>query len=201
VKTLLIATDNTHKVREISAILHELGRKDIKLPDLTAYPDYAAPEESGASFAENARIKALAAAAYTGYPALADDSGLMVAALDGAPGIYSARYAGAGHDDAANNAKLLTELADTPQERRQAAFCCFIALARPDGRFWLAEGRLEGIILKTPRGCGGFGYDPLFYLPPDNRTLAELDPKEKNRWSHRALALENALPLLENLWP
>jgi len=199
-KTLLIATANAHKVREINAKLRQQGLIGIELLDFTAYPKYAPPEENGATFAENAALKARAAASYSGYVALADDSGLMVAALGGAPGIYSARYAGAGHNDAANNAKLLAELADTPPERRQAAFCCLIALAKPDGQCWLAEGLVEGMILKAPRGKAGFGYDPLFYLPTYGRAMAELTPDEKNRISHRALALEKALPLIRRLW-
>jgi XTP/dITP diphosphohydrolase len=192
-KTLLIATTNANKVREIAAKLQELGATDIRLLDLTTFPDYIAPEENGATFAENARIKALAAACHSGQCALADDSGLTVAALNGAPGVHSARYAGAGHDDAANNAKLLAELTDVPEQRRQAAFCCAIALARPDGQVYLAEGRVEGTIWTAPRGANGFGYDPLFYLPQFGRTMAELSPQEKNRVSHRARALKNLI--------
>ena len=198
--TLLIATTNINKVSEISAKLRRQGLADIALTDLTAYPAYAPPPENGATFAENAALKARAAAGYSGQMALADDSGLTVAALGGAPGIFSARYAGAGHDDAANNLKLLAELADMPPEQRQAAFCCVIALARPDGQCWLAEGRVEGMILESPRGSAGFGYDPLFYLPQYGCSMAELSQEEKNRVSHRALALENALPLIKNLW-
>ena len=197
--TLLIATANTHKVQEINAKLRQQGLADIGLLDLSAYPGYTPPPENGATFAENAAIKAVSAASYSGHIALADDSGLTVTALGGAPGIFSARYAGAGHDDAANNAKLLAELADVPLEQRQAAFCCVIALARPGGQYWLAEGRVEGVILQAPRGSGGFGYDPLFYLPNHGRAMAELSQEEKNRLSHRALALEKALPLIRGL--
>jgi len=200
-KTLLIATTNTHKVAEIAAKLRELGVTDLSLLDLTVCPGYVAPEETGATFAENARIKAVTAAASSGQIALADDSGLMVAALSGAPGIYSARYAGAGHDDMANNAKLLAELADVPAERRQAVFCCAIVLARPNGQSWLAEGRVEGLIRSEPHGNNGFGYDPLFYLPQLGCTMAELTPEQKNSVSHRALALEKAVPLIRNLLP
>lgn len=195
-KTLLIATNNAHKVREIGSVLRDAGMEDIALTDLTAYPNYVAPEENGATFAENARIKAVAAARYTGHLALADDSGLTVEALGGAPGIFSARYAGKEQLDAANNAKLLAKMAQVPPGQRQAAFCCVIALAKPNGQFWLAEGRVEGMILETPQGNGGFGYDPLFYLPPYGQTMAELSPQEKNRISHRALALQKALPIL-----
>ena len=198
-QTLLIATTNGDKMREIAAKFQEGGLADIGLLDLTAYPSYVPPEENGATFAENARIKALAAAAMSGHAALADDSGLTVEALEGAPGIFSARYAGTGHNSAANNAKLLLELAEVPPEKRQAAFCCAIALALPAGRFWLAEAQVEGIILEAPQGSGGFGYDPLFYLPRLGRAMAELSPQEKNRMSHRALALEKAMALLRRL--
>jgi XTP/dITP diphosphohydrolase len=179
-------------VQEIAAILHQLGLKDIELHSLSAYADYIPPEENGATFAENALIKAQAAAAFSGYTALADDSGLAVTALDGAPGVYSARYAGPGADSAANNAKLLLELAFIPSAQRQATFVCVIALASPDGSYEIAEGKVEGMILTELRGQNGFGYDPLFYLPQHYKTMAELNSKEKNRLSHRAQALEKA---------
>jgi len=197
--TLLIATANAHKVEEIRAKLRGLGAQDIELLDLGAYAAYTPPEENGLTFAANARIKAVAAAAMSGHIALADDSGLMVEALGGAPGVHSARYAGQGHDDAANNAKLLAELAGTPLKRRQAAFHCSIAIAHPQGELLTAEGRVEGYILEQPRGRGGFGYDPLFYVTELNRGMAELNMEEKNRVSHRARALEAALPLLLRL--
>ncbi|MCL1905965.1 MAG: RdgB/HAM1 family non-canonical purine NTP pyrophosphatase [Clostridiales bacterium] len=197
-RTLLIATTNPNKVREIAAKLKGFGLPDTVFTDLTPYPAYTPPKEDGATFAKNARIKALAAAAMSGHAVLADDSGLTVAALGGAPGIYSARYAGAGHDDAANNAKLLKELEGVPHKDRKAAFCCAIALALPCGSIWQTEAQTEGIILTAPRGSGGFGYDPLFYLPAYGCSMAELSPQEKNRVSHRALALENALPLIMN---
>ena len=197
-KTLLIATTNKHKVAEISAKLGELGLIDIELLDLSAYPEYIAPVENGLNFAENAALKARAAASVSGYWALADDSGLTVEALGGAPGIYSARYAGVQQDDAANNAKLLTQLAHTPAGQRQAAFCCAIALASPEGQLRLAEGKVEGEILKEPRGGAGFGYDPLFYLPALGRAMAELTTAEKNRLSHRAIALEKILQLIKD---
>jgi len=193
---IVIATANINKVEEIRAKLRELGASHIELRDLGAYAAYVPPEENGATFAANARIKAVAAAAMSGYTALADDSGLMVEALGGAPGVYSARYAGCGHDDAVNNAKLLQELAGVPLERRQAAFHCSIAIARPTGEVLLAEGRVDGIILEQPRGRSGFGYDPLFYVTELGCGMAELSMEEKNRVSHRARALEAALPLL-----
>ena len=198
-KTLLIATTNADKVQEIAAKLSDAGLSEITLRDLTAYPGYPPPEENGDTFAQNASVKALFAASYSGFPALADDSGLTVAALGGAPGVYSARYAGPRQDSAANNTKLLKELAQTPRTRRQAAFCCAIALALPDGCVWLSEAQVAGIILEAPRGNGGFGYDPLFYLPECDRSMAELTRAEKNRLSHRALALEKAIPLLRRL--
>lgn len=195
-KTIIIATSNAHKVQEIRAKLLEMGADDIELLDLTAYPDYQPPEEDGATFAVNARLKAVAVAEMSGHIALADDSGLAVEALLGEPGVYSARYAGIGHDDAANNAKLLRELAGLPEEQRRAAFHCAIAIAHPHGEVLLAEGRVDGRILEAPRGQGGFGYDPLFYVTELACGMAELSLAQKNRVSHRARALEKALPLL-----
>jgi XTP/dITP diphosphohydrolase len=148
-------------------------------------------EEDAPTFAGNAEKKARAALARSGLPSLADDSGLEVDALDGAPGVLSARYAGAGHDDAANNAKLLDALAGVPDERRTARFRCALVFVDSDGTRLLAEGACEGRIGHVGRGTGGFGYDPLFLLAEDaaGRTMAELAPEEKNRISHRARAL------------
>lgn len=195
-KTVVIATTNAHKVQEIRAKLLEMGAADIELLDLTSYPGYQPPEETGDTFAANARLKAVAVAAMSGQIALADDSGLAVDALGGAPGVYSARYAGEEQLDAANNAKLLAELAGLPAEQRQAAFHCAIALAHPRGEVLLAEGLVQGRILEAPRGSGGFGYDPLFFVTELGIGMAELSMPQKNRISHRARALEAALPLL-----
>jgi XTP/dITP diphosphohydrolase len=157
-------------------------------------------EEDGETFAANAAKKAREVAAAAGLPALADDSGLEVDALDGAPGVRSARYAGAGHDDAANNRRLLAELAGVPTARRTARFRCAVALADPRGPLGdtveIREGACAGVILESPRGHNGFGYDPLFLYPELGRTFAELSLEEKGRLSHRARALAAMLPVL-----
>jgi len=188
---LMLATGNPGKVRELRDLL--ALHLDLTSAALLTPRDWPAPlpdvAETGATFAENARLKAEALAAATGLPALADDSGLCVDALGGAPGLYSARWAGAGASDADRNTKLLLALADVPPERRTAHFICAIALALPSGRTVLAEGVCAGLILDTPCGADGFGYDPLFLLPAAGRTMAELTAEEKNRLSHRALAI------------
>jgi len=138
-------------------------------------------------------------AKFSGYLTLADDSGLVVAALDGAPGVYSARYAGEQGDDAANNAKLLDEMASIPDDRRQAAFHCVVALAWPDGRCETYDGQISGVILRSARGEDGFGYDPLFLVPEYGKTTAELSLAIKNRISHRGMALRKVIPLLMEL--
>lgn len=188
---LMLATGNPGKVRELRDLL--ALHLDLTSAALLTPRDWPAPlpdvDETGATFAENARLKAEALAAATGLPALADDSGLCVDALGGAPGLYSARWAGAGASDADRNTKLLLALADVPPERRTAQFICAIALALPSGRTVLAEGVCAGLILDTPCGADGFGYDPLFLLPAAGRTMAELTAEEKNRLSHRALAI------------
>lgn len=185
--TVVLASHNRGKIAELDRLLHEeLGDLIIlkSLDDIGFFEDI---EENGITFAENALIKANAIAA-RGYIALADDSGLLVDALDGAPGVYSARYAGEHGDDAANNALLLERLAGV--KNRHAAFVCTFACVFPDGRAPIvAEGCLEGEILDAPRGTGGFGYDPLFYYPPLGKTLAELDRAEKNSISHRGAAV------------
>ncbi len=156
-------------------------------------------EETGLTFVENAILKARNAALYTGLPALADDSGLAVDALGGAPGIYSARYAGFGAGDRANIDKLLAELAGVPAERRTARFVCALALLHhpADPTPLICQGSWEGIILTEPRGVGGFGYDPVFFVPGENRTAAELEPAVKNRLSHRGRALAQLAQLLK----
>lgn len=188
---LMLATGNPGKVRELRDLL--ALHLDLTSAALLTPRDWPAPlpdvAETGATFAENARLKAEALAAATGLPALADDSGLCVDALGGAPGLYSARWAGAGASDADRNTKLLLALADVPPERRTAHFICAIVLALPSGRTVLAEGVCAGLILDTPCGADGFGYDPLFLLPAVGRTMAELTAEEKNRLSHRALAI------------
>ncbi len=163
-------------------------------------PGARLPEETGDSYAANALLKARAAAALTGALALADDSGLEVDALGGAPGVHSARYGGPELDDAGRCARLLEALRDVPAERRTARFRCVIALACPDGRHRLVEGMAEGLILAAPRGRGGFGYDPLFYYPPLGRTFAELTEAEKAEVSHRGRAMRAARALLRECY-
>lgn len=191
---VLFATSNPHKVEEVAAVLAPLGLEVLGLDDLSIDDgSIAEPEETGETFADNARIKAVAYAAATGRPCLADDSGLEVDALDGAPGVRSARYAGAGDSradrDRLNNEKLLAELSGVPAERRAARFVCAMCIASPEGRP-LAEtlGTFDGIISEEPVGTNGFGYDPLLFLPADGRTSAELTTDEKNARSHRGHA-------------
>jgi XTP/dITP diphosphohydrolase len=179
----VLATRNAHKLRELAAVLapHDLD----PLPD-----EVELPPETGSTFAENALIKASAAADATGRPALADDSGIVVAALGGAPGIYSARYAGEGATDEQNLTKLLDELRDS--DDRRAAYVCALALVDPGGGREVFEGRCEGTLIADPRGTGGFGYDPAF-VPDDRpagdeRTMAELPPEQKDAISHRGRA-------------
>jgi XTP/dITP diphosphohydrolase len=185
---LLFATTNPHKIEEVAAVLAPLGIEVVGLDSLSRVPDE--PVEDGATFADNARIKAIAYATATGQVCLADDSGLEVDALGGRPGVHSARYAGIGttraERDAANNDKLLGELLDVPGPQRTARFVCAMCLADARGTV-LAEtrGTFEGVITDAPRGRNGFGYDPLLELPDEHRTSAELSPEEKNARSHR----------------
>lgn len=183
---VVLATRNRHKLRELGALLP--GVELMPLPD-----GIELPPESGSTFAENALLKASAAARATGRPAIADDSGIEVAALDGAPGIYSARFAGPRATDGQNLEKLLHE---TEQARnRRAAYLCALAFAWPDGRERVFEGRCEGELARRPRGAGGFGYDPIF-VPvevPGERTMAELSAPEKAAVSHRGRAARKLL--------
>jgi XTP/dITP diphosphohydrolase len=192
--TLLIATTNQNKLREYAGIFAGLPFELRSLRDAGIEEDV---EETGATFAENARLKAEFYAARSGLPALADDSGLEVAALNGEPGVFSHRYAGPGASDADRNALLLEKLKDVPFHARLARFICVIALARPAGPVELVEGVLPGVIELAPRGTNGFGYDPLFYVLDENATLAELPNERKNQISHRALAAHNAREVLE----
>ena len=189
---IAIATNNPNKLREIRAILGGFFDEALSLADLGIDIDI---EETGTTLTENALIKARTIRDLTGLPALADDSGLMVDALDGAPGVYSARYAGEEHDDKKNNALLLKNLEGKP---RDAKFCSVIALCYPDGRELTAEGSVRGVILEEERGMGGFGYDPLFFSPELGKTFAEATPEQKNSVSHRSRALRAMLELLSS---
>lgn len=187
--TIVVATGNAHKLVEIEAILGA-ALPGVRFVSIKQLGDFEDPEETGTTFAENALIKARAAVAETGFATVADDSGLVVDALNGEPGVYSARYAGVHGDDAANNAKLLRNLADVPAPDRTARFMSVVALVRPDGTELTGTGACEGTIGFEGRGSNGFGYDPLF-LPEDTpgKTMAELTPEEKNAISHRYHAL------------
>ncbi len=196
---LFFATSNLHKVEEAQVILAPLGIRLRSLAELSAAPEE--PEEDGLTFEDNARLKARYYARSLGLTCLAEDSGLEVDALGGAPGVYSARYSGVAgtrdERDQANNVKLLKELAQVPFERRQARFVCVASLADPAGQIRAeARGTYEGVIALQPRGSHGFGYDPLLYLPDRGCTSAELAPLEKHARSHRGEALRRLAELL-----
>jgi XTP/dITP diphosphohydrolase len=191
---LLVATGNPGKLKEIRRLLADSA---VQVVGLDAYPELPEVVEDGDSFAANACKKAQQMAAATGCLTLADDSGLVVEALGGAPGVISARYAGEEGDDEANNRKLMQALRDVPDDRRQAAFHCVMALAEPGGRCRTFEGRISGMLLREPRGEGGFGYDPYFLVPEYGKTTAELSLDIKNRISHRGQALRKVLPALK----
>jgi XTP/dITP diphosphohydrolase len=181
---------NPDKRRELATLMAGAGLDLVSLADV---PGASAPEETGTTLLENARIKARAAASLTGLPALADDTGLEVDALGGRPGVHAARYAGPGATYADNVARLLAELTGVPAERRGARFRTVCLVCEPDGLEIAADGVVEGSITEVPRGTSGFGYDPVFEVEGLGRTLAELTPEEKNRHSHRARAARNLL--------
>ena len=194
----VLATRNAGKVAELHRILAPYG---VELVGLDAVAAYEPGPETGETFAENALAKAREAAVATGLPAVADDSGLAVDALRGMPGVLSARWAGRHGDDPANNALLLGQLGDVPDERRGAVFVCAAAWALPDGREGVVEGRLHGQLLRAPRGTNGFGYDPLFLPDGSDRTCAELAPAEKDAISHRGQAFRALAPVLAAVLP
>lgn len=191
---VLLATQNKGKVKELQDLLSGEDIEVISLGDLEHWEDV---EETGSTFAENAAMKARIAAQRTGLVSLADDSGLEVDALHGAPGVYSARYAGEPKDDERNNDKLLKELEGVSEEQRTGRFRCALVIATPTGEEFLTEGTVEGRILNERRGKEGFGYDPLFYLPDFGRTMAQLNLCQKNKISHRAQAFRQAVPILK----
>lgn len=195
-RTIVVATGNMHKLTEIEAILSQV-LPDTRFVALGQLGDFEDPEETGTTFFENALIKAEAAVAQTGLSAIADDSGLVVDALGGEPGVYSARYAGVHGDDAANNEKLLEKMADVADGGRTARFMSVIALVDASGVVRSGTGACEGMIGREGRGDHGFGYDPLF-LPADTpgKTMAELTPEEKNAISHRFHALQDLVEQL-----
>jgi len=189
VRRIVLATRNPHKVGELRAILGDLiDELDLEIVGMDEFPDVADVVETGVTFAQNATLKAIAAAEATGLPALADDSGLAVAVLGGSPGVYSARWAGTHGQDRANLELLLAQLTDVPDEHRSAAFVCAAALAMPAGRVVVREGRMPGMLAREPRGDNGFGYDPILVVDGDLRTAAQLNPEEKNVISHRGKA-------------
>lgn len=195
---LVLATRNHHKVAELRAILAAAGIRH-ELVGADAYPQIPDVPETGVTFAENALIKARALASATGLPAVADDSGLCVDVLGGAPGIFSARWAGRHGDDKANLDLLLAQLSDIADLHRAAHFACAAALVLPDGPERVVEGRMEGVLRHEPAGSGGFGYDPVLQPLGGTRTAAELTPDEKNAISHRGKAFRALVPAIREL--
>lgn len=191
---LLLATRNGKKLDELRRIL--APQMPVQVLGLADVPAFDEAPESGASFAENALIKAVEAVKHTGMVTVADDSGLAVDALNGMPGVLSARWAGAARDDAANLDLLLEQLADTPDDRLGAAFVCAAALVSPDGSQIVREGRMPGRLIRRPRGSNGFGYDPIFVPEGHQLTSAELPAAEKDAISHRGKALRELLPFI-----
>ena len=195
---LLVASRNAKKLAELRRVLESAGIVGIEPIGLDEVPDFPEDPEDGATFKENALIKARAGWKATGLACLADDSGLAVDALNGMPGVLSARWAGRHGDDAANNALLLAQLSEVPDDRRGAAFVSACALVGPHGEV-VQEGRWPGSVLREPRGGGGFGYDPLFLPEGSDRAAAELTPGEKDADSHRGRALRALVPALREL--
>jgi len=198
VPRLVLATRNPHKIDELRRILDGAGLA-VHLVGVDVFPHVRDVVETGTTFAENALLKAHAVAAATGLPAVADDSGLCVDVLGGAPGVFSARWSGRHGDDRANLDLLLAQLADVPDDRRGAHFACAAALALPGGVERVVEGRLTGCLARAPRGEHGFGYDPVFVPEGDVRTTAEMAPPEKDAISHRGRAFRALAPLVGEL--
>lgn len=192
--TIVLATRNLGKIAEITALL-----PDFQIAPAAAYTGCPEPKETGKNFEENALLKAQEIKEFTGESSLADDSGLEVDALDGAPGVRSARYAGTSATDRNNIDRLLDALDNVPEKDRSARFRCVMAVAASDGRTWTTKGVCEGYIARKPRGNFGFGYDPIFVPLGYDKTFAELDTIVKNRISHRAIALRHMLKILQDL--
>lgn len=193
---ILIATKNQGKVKEIRDLVRGLPVAFLSMADVADLPDVV---EDGKTFEENALKKARLVAQATGLVSLADDSGLCVDALDGRPGVYSARYAGAGASDEVRWSGILEEMRDISDDRRSARFVCVVAMVAPDGEETLFRGVCEGRITRAPRGSSGFGYDPIFYFEEAGLTFAEMDGEEKNRVSHRGRALRKFAAYLDGL--
>ena len=196
-RTLLVATSNPHKLEEFRAIFSDVPLRLVSLNDIRLDIDV---QETGNTFAENAELKARTYSQVAGMLTLADDSGLEIDALGGAPGVHSARYLGRQTSYEERFRRILEQLKGLPVEQRTARFRCAIALAEPSGYTRIVEGVVEGVIAESPRGKNGFGYDPIFYFPESGKTFAELAPELKNRISHRARAAQAAHELLED-WP
>jgi XTP/dITP diphosphohydrolase len=204
-RRLVLATGNTAKLAELARILQAIGM-DVELVSLADFPGAPDVAETGATFAENALLKARAMAEFTGLPAVADDSGLCADALNGMPGVLSARWSGRHGDDEANLRLVLGQLTDVPPERRGARFSCAAALVLPDGREHVAEADVAGTLIREPRGQNGFGYDPIFVpaaaeltaagLPAGTMTTAQLAPADKDKISHRGKALRSLAPVI-----
>jgi XTP/dITP diphosphohydrolase len=199
VTRLLLATRNKHKLAELDRILAAEAVTGLTVVGLADVPEFAEAPETGATFEENAVAKARDAMAATGLPAVADDSGIAVDALNDMPGVLSARWAGTAKDDGANLRLLLEQLADVPDERRGGAFVCAAALVTPDGSETIVRGEWPGTIVRAPRGTNGFGYDPIFVPEGLDQTSAELPSADKDRRSHRGRALRLLLPALRDL--
>jgi len=195
---VVLATQNAHKLIEMRRILDEAGL-DIELVGTDQFPDLTDVAETGSTFAANALLKARSVCSETGLPAIADDSGLGVDALNGMPGIFSARWSGAHGDDVANLNLLLGQLADVPDARRGAAFHCAAAVVLPDGTERVVEGTIDGTLIREPRGTNGFGYDPIFIPVGETRTTGEMSADEKDAISHRGRAVRALVPVLRDL--
>jgi len=201
VTALLVATRNTAKLSELRRLLDASDLGGIAVWGLRDVEEFPEAPETGATFAENALAKARDAATATGLPSVADDSGLAVDALNGMPGVLSARWSGRHGDDEANLDLVLGQIDDVPDERRGAAFVCAAALVVPGGEEYVVEGRWRGRLVRERRGGNGFGYDPIFVPDGEQRTSAELEPEEKDAASHRGIAMRALLPHLRTLVP